>query len=346
MSRRSKGFKRMIWVCPNCQARNPGPEATCLQCGAPQPPEVDFILPAVADFVQDEAELARARLGPDLICPYCGARNPASNEACQQCSAPLDEAARRKAGAIARQEAPAAALTCSACGAGNPLGTSQCAQCGAPLGAGPDAQTASPPPAAAAAAPKKKRKFLLPALLLVLLACCGLFYALFMRPARTVTAQVSDVYWRTTVAVEEMQPVRYTNQRGEPPSEAYNVSCRVETTQVCEETTVDRGNGYAEVVEECHDEQEQVCSYTLDEWQLVDEYPLEGHTLEPRYAQPSLRPDQRQRKSLTLAVTFETGDERLPYTPESLAEFQRYQIGSTWQLTLNALGGVLAVSPP
>ncbi len=349
MAKRSKGFKRMIWICPNCQARNPGPEPTCLSCGAPQPPEAEFILPAQANFIQAESEIARARQGPDLICPYCGSRNPAGNITCRQCAAPLDEAARRRAGQIARQEIPASAQTCPACGAGNPLTATNCAQCGAPLGS--TAMPSPQPAAARALAPKKKNKmarlFGLGGLLFFLLLCCGLLYALFARPARTLTAQVSQVYWRTTVSVQEVQAVDYVNEPGDPPGDAYNVSCRVETTQICEETTVDRGNGYAEVIEECRDESETYCSYTVDEWTTIDTYTIDGYDLSPYYAQPTLAPGQRLgEQNLYLLVTFSAEGENWDYTPNSLDEFQRYIPGTQWALTLNALGGVIEVSAP
>ena len=235
-------------------------------------------------------------------------------------------------------------MTCPSCGAGNPTTAASCFQCGAPLGAQASVKGAGK--TSPENKPGKARK-ILPILLLALLACGGLFYALFLRPARAVTAQVSEVYWQTTVAVEEMQAVRYTDQTGSPPSEAYDVSSRTETTRVCEETTVDRGNGYAEVIEECYDEEHTYYSYTLDEWVTVDTYSLEGRTLQPEYAQPPVQAGQRLgRQDVRFQVTFSADGESWTYTPDSLAEFQRYRPGSRWQLQLNALGGIVSVSPP
>ena len=159
-----------------------------------------------------------------------------------------------------------------------------------------------------------------------------------------MTATVSDVYWQTSVPVQQIQAVNYSNETGSPPSEAYNVSCRTETTQVCEDKTIDRGNGYAEVVTECHDESTDYCSYTVDEWTTIQTYTLDGHDFSPQYSQPSLSSDQRLgNQSVTLTVYFTSEGEEYTYTPDDLGEFQQFAIGSTWTLKLNALGGVVGV---
>ena len=42
MAQESLGFVKLEWTCPKCGSRNPGPEKTCLGCGAPQPQDVKF----------------------------------------------------------------------------------------------------------------------------------------------------------------------------------------------------------------------------------------------------------------------------------------------------------------
>jgi len=37
--------------------------------------------------------------------------------------------------------------------------------------------------------------------------------------------------------------------------------------------------------------------------------------------------------------------EQKTYTPSSVSEFQQFDIGSTWTLKMNALGGIRSVSP-
>ena len=67
-------------------------------------------------------------------------------------------------------------------------------------------------------------------------------------------------------------PCNYSNESGNPPSGAYDVSCHDESHEVCEERVVDQGNGYGEVVQDCHDESQQYCSYTVDEWETIQTY--------------------------------------------------------------------------
>lgn len=155
---------------------------------------------------------------------------------------------------------------------------------------------------------------------------------------------MTNVYWQTSVPVQEVQAVNYSSERGSPPSDAYNLSCRTEEQEVCEEKTVDQGNGFAEVVRECHTESEQYCDYTVDEWKTIQTYTLDGNDLYPVYESPSLFNDQRLGSSSeTLTVTFSTPNGQETYSPTSESDFQQFYIGSTWTLKLNALGGILSV---
>jgi hypothetical protein len=174
--------------------------------------------------------------------------------------------------------------------------------------------------------------------------CCIAVLMLFVFPSRSVTGTVSNVYWRTSVPVQEVQPVNYSNERGNPPSDAYNVSCRTDSQEICEDKTIDRGNGYAEVVTECRTVEEQYCSYTVDEWKTIQTYDLEGTDLYPEYSDPNVFGDQRVGDSSTqLQVYFSTSDGEVTYSPDSVTEFQQYQPGSQWTLKLNAVGNVLSV---
>jgi hypothetical protein len=113
---------------------------------------------------------------------------------------------------------------------------------------------------------------------------------------------------------------------------------------VCEEKTIDRGDGSAEVVEDCHTESEQYCDYTLDEWTTVQTYTLDGHDTFPVYAQPNFSSDQRLgNESVDYTVYFDTEKGEKTYNPGSLSEFENFLIGSEWTLKLNALGGVVNV---
>ena len=177
-----------------------------------------------------------------------------------------------------------------------------------------------------------------------LLMCCVAILFTFVFPSRAVEGTVASVYWKTSVPVQEVQAVYHSEERGSAPSDAYDVSCRTESREVCEDKTVDQGNGYAEVVTECHTETDEYCSYTVDEWTTIQSYDLSGSDLFPEYAQPSVFNGQRLgNASATLTVTFDTPKGTITYTPGTVSEFQQFQIGSTWTLKLNALGGVLSV---
>jgi len=145
--------------------------------------------------------------------------------------------------------------------------------------------------------------------------------------------------------VQEIQAVNHSDERGSPPSDAYNVSCRNDSQEVCEQKTIDKGNGYSEVVEECHTETEQYCSYTVDEWQTIQTYTLDGNDLQPIYEDPNISSDQRlgdESEELTVTFSTENGEQET-YSPGTVSEFQQFTVGSTWKLKMNALGGIVSV---
>jgi hypothetical protein len=195
-------------------------------------------------------------------------------------------------------------------------------------------------------APKKTNWLLIGGILAAFAVCCVVIGALFFVPTKSVQATVADVHWQTSVPLQEIQAVDHSNEAGSPPSDAYNVSCRDETKNVCQQKTVDKGNGYSEVVEECHDETQQYCSYTVDEWTTIQTYTLDGNDLQPIYESPNVSSDQRLgRESEDLTVTFSTDKGEKTYHPDTVSEFQQFAIGSTWHLKMNTLGGVVGVEP-
>lgn len=350
MARRSKGFIELEWTCPNCNTRNKGSQKTCVNCGAPQPENVQFEAPAEKKLVSaDVAEQLKGR-GADIHCAFCGARNPSTAEVCSQCGADLKEGKARQAGGeIELSAGKLEPVTCTNCGTVNPGTNINCMQCGAPLPrpAGPaPAMPASTVLADAAAkgAKKKPNRLLLGGIGVALALCCVAILILFVFPSQSVQATVSDVYWQTSIPVQEIRAVDVNDERGSPPSDAYNVSCHDESREVCEERTIDRGNGYAEVVEDCHTEAEQYCDYTVDEWTTIQTYTLDGHDLSPYYEQPNISSDQRLGdESADYTVYFSSEKGEITYSPGSLSEFQQFQPGSSWTLKLNAVGGVLSV---
>ncbi len=356
--KRTLGYVQNEWVCPNCSTRNKGGEKTCENCGAPQPENVQFELPAEQKFVTDEKQKQAAQAGADIHCGFCGTRNPANAETCSQCGGDLKEGMARAAGQV--MEKPTARpkiVKCDNCGIENASSNAVCSNCGSPLPKiapaqpvfnAPQARSGISPAAPATGKKSTRSPWLIAAAVLGCLAlvCVGALM-LFVFPTSSVQATVTDVYWQTNVPVQEVQPVNYSNERGSPPSDAYNVSCYDDSQEVCEQRTIDRGNGYSEVVEECHTETEQYCSYTVDEWTTIQTYTLEGNDLRPVYENPSIASDQRLgNESETLTVYFLTEDgNQETYTPNSISEFQQFTPGSTWTLNLNLAGGVVGVEP-
>jgi membrane protease subunit (stomatin/prohibitin family) len=347
--RRSKGFIQLEWVCPNCDSRNPGPVKTCQNCGAPQPENVQFEQPAEGKMVTDEKAVQAAQAGADIHCGFCGTRNPATAKVCSQCGADLKEGKARQSGRVMEPaQAKPKTVTCTNCNTVNPSANTICSKCGAPL---PRA-VAQPPvsaavgltPAVSAPARKKTNWLMIGGVAAGLVVLCISALFMFVFPASTVQGTVANVYWQTSVPVEEEREVHYSNEEGSPPSGAYDVSCRTDTRQVCEQKTIDKGNGYAEVVQDCSDVSTQYCSYDVKEWQTIQTYTLDGNDVFPVYAEPNTSVGQRLgSESEELTVYFDTEEGEITYSPGSITEFQQYEIGSVWNLSLNALGGVLSV---
>lgn len=351
--RRTLGYIQNEWTCPNCGTRNKGSIKTCENCGAPQPENVQFELPAEQKFVADDASINAAKAGADIHCGFCGTRNPATAETCSQCGADLKEGKRRQVGQVMQAVPPSQQpkiIKCDNCGTDNPASNSVCSKCGSPLPKSTPPSLAASAPAGAGMAkltvPKKTNWLLIGGVLAGLIICCVVIAALFF-PSKSVQATVVDVHWQTSVPLQEIRAVDYNNQAGNPPSDAYDVSCRDESRDVCEQRTIDKGNGYSEVVEECHTETQQYCSYTVDEWTTIQTYTLDGNDLFPIYDDPSVSSGQRLgQESEELTITFMTSDgERESYSPDTVSEYQQFTKGSTWTLKVNAVGGIVGVEP-
>ena len=350
-SRRTLGYIQNEWTCPNCGTRNKGGMKTCENCGAPQPENVQFELPSEQKLVTDEEQIKAAAAGADIHCPFCGTRNPATAKTCSQCGGDLSEGKVRESGRVMHTPlAQPKTIKCTNCGTENPGHNTVCSKCGSPLPRVAPVQAVAPNvarPMVGLAKSKKTNWILIGGILAFLAVCCVVIGALFFFPTKSVKATVTDVHWETSVPVQEIRTVHYSNEEGSPPSDAYDVSCRNESHDVCQNKTIDKGNGYSEVVQECQTVTNQYCSYTRDEWQTIHTYTLDGNDLRPIYEDPNISSGQRLgSESEDLSVTFSTQDgEQKDYSPSSVSEFQQFAVGSTWTLQMNALGGITSVKP-
>jgi ribosomal protein L32 len=310
---------------------------------------VEFVAPAERKVVTDEKSLKRAKAGADIYCAFCETRNPATQEACIQCGADLTEGKRRKAGGEVRQRKAEKMIACPSCDTENASSNHTCSECGAPL-MGENVVTARAMPKSTGTEQaknkldsKKKNNWIV-AIVIAVILCCIAGAIFFFSPSKSVTGTVDDVYWQTSIPLQEEGEVNYSNERGSPPSGAYDVSCHTESEEVCTEEMVDQGNGFAEVVKNCETHSEEYCSYSVMEWQTVETFTLDGHDYAPEYANPSLSSGQRLgNEDVTYTVTFSADSEMLDYSVDDLDEYRQFQIDSEWTLKMNRLGGIVSV---
>lgn len=358
MARKSLGYVKLAWTCDRCDSENPGPRKFCNACGAPQPAEVEFHQPAQEIFITKPDELEAAKAGADVHCPYCGARNPAAATYCGACGGGLEGAQQRQAGKVlgAHRSGKPLPKICSSCGTHNLASALECAGCG-------DSLTSVRAPAKVEKTAVKTKKGGLPSVIIIgaVVACialAGIAWAIFGRTEET-TATVSDVNWSRSIPIEMLGEVEAEDWLDQIPAEAEVQSCEdtFRTTQsepapgaveVCGTPyTIDEGSGYGEVVQDCEYEiYDDYCTYTTIDWVVFETVTVSGDDLNPFWPDVNLTSDQRMADGEeAYEVTFTGQDRTYTYTPDSEAEFSKFSLGSTWNLDVNALGGIVSLEP-
>ena len=356
MAKKKLGNVELQWTCPNCGAINSGPEKVCQSCGAPQPEDVVFEQATHQELISDEKVAEKAAKGPDIHCPYCGARNPADAKVCSQCGGDLSEGARRKAGQVvgAFETGPVKMIKCPHCGAENPDTAKTCSQCGASL-------HVEKPPKVKLAPPSTKSKtglsIALIAVVIVLCAAVALF-AMFAMRTKDIQGTVTAVRWERSIPIMAYLPMEYENWQDQIPQDAQIESCRQEERMVVEEPvpdateecgtpyTVDTGTGYGDVVRDCvYHVYDNYCTYSVNEWQVVDTVSVSGTDYAPYWPQPSLEEGQQLGEDRTeeYKIMFDAGDKDYTYTTSDYNLFQSCQIGTTWKLNVNSFGTVVSI---
>src|SRR5919204_6932444 len=128
MPEETLGYVELEWTCKNCGSKNPGSQKVCANCGAPMEEKQQFELPAQEQLITDEAQIAQAKHEADVICGFCGTRNPADAKNCSQCGASLADAKARQTGETlgALQDKPVPDIACPSCGTMNPATALKC----------------------------------------------------------------------------------------------------------------------------------------------------------------------------------------------------------------------------
>ena len=362
MTKKSVGYVNMLWTCPRCTTRNPGAQKFCNGCGAPQPPDVAFEQAPEEKLLTDAREIARAKAGPDIHCPYCNGRNPSTAKFCGACGGDLAGGKARESGRVVGgfRSGPAAPVVCTRCGTGNPASSLKCSNCGASLAPGTAADVQASAGSAPSAARPARR---VPAILvIVLIALCGLatLAILLLTSRKTETiGVVESAKWERSVAIEGLQQVEHEGWQDEIPSSAYVGSCREDyrytsqdpvanSVEVCGTPyTVDTGSGYGEVVQDCsYEVYDTLCSYTVEEWAVIDTAVASGTYSAPAWPSFSLAGNERQGDaSESYSVVLLTDDGRYTYTPDSASEFSSFTVGSEWLLEISGFGSVTGIEP-
>jgi hypothetical protein len=358
MARKTIGYVELAWNCPRCGTENPGPRKFCTGCGAPQPRDVQFHNLENAVLLTEEADIRKAKAGPDIHCPYCHARNPGDAEYCGACGGDLKDAEARESGQIvgAFRQRKGLERKCPYCGTLNTSNALECSGCGASLAVRPEQRSVEAP----ATSPTRSRlpKFAgLGCLAVILIGAAVLLFSLFRR--EELTATVRQVEWTYTIPILALTPVEQDAWRDELPLEAEIINCSEELRETRNEPvsgalevcgtpyTIDEGSGYGEVVQDClYEVYDDYCSYTTMDWVAIDSVTESGTDLEPYWPDLNLQADQQAGEGETeYAVTFSSGSDRYRYYPDDEIEFSRYNPGSTWLIEVNQLGGVSVIEP-
>jgi ribosomal protein L40E len=280
------------------------------------------------NFIKDEALIRMAKAGPDIHCPFCGTRNPATAELCSNCGGELS------LGGKARQ-------------AGEKVSTVAEAR-----------EPAAPEPPAV---PRKKisRTSAILAVVggLALIAACIAGF-LFFTKTDDVQAVVMDVEWERSIAIEAYTTVTRQDWWDGVPADAEILSCSQEyrytsdqpepnSTEVCEEEeTEDTGTGLGEVVQYCvYRVYDDYCEYTVWDWVVVDTITESGDDLSPFWPDVNLAGEQREgvRKE-AYTIIFADGGDAYTYSTSDSALFTKAEPGSKWVLEVNSFG-VQSIKP-
>jgi ribosomal protein L40E len=317
---------------------------------------VAFVQPAEERILTDAEKIARARIGPDIHCGYCGARNRADAANCRQCGGEMAAGEVRAAGAVlgAHRDQPQPPVACPTCGRENPAAMRHCRGCGAPL---PQAELPTAPLPESADEGKGSGRMIMLIVGGIVLAIVAFIF--FLTRSEETSSVVQQIEWERSIAIEALVPVTYEDWLDEIPNEGSVLSCdsQVRSTQnepapnaveVCgTPVTVDQGSGFGEVVQECFYEiYADWCEYSVDEWQTVETVEARGPGLNAFWPEFSLEPEQREgERTEEYTIFFDEEGKSYRYQVSDPERAALFTPGSRWILSVNFLDAVLDAQP-
>lgn len=336
-----KGVYEMVWDCQYCGSKGL-PARThkfCPNCGAAQET-------ASRRFPSDEEKKAVAAdyqyKGASLICPACNTVNEGDAQFCQQCGAPLSEAARAKT--VATQQRAAGAAF-----AADSERNVQQEELDADL-----AKTK-------AASGKKGGIPWLTILIvgIVGLVVVGILAALFWK--KDVQAQVTQLNWERVVMIEAFSAVPGGDWCDSMPMDAYSVSRsqrqrsvnRIPDGETCTTRRVDQGDGTFREEEVCQTKYREepvyddYCSYTVNRWVRSREAEASGvlGQQEPAWPNANLRggtglgAERESGRDADYRVVLQAGDQTYTCTLDDETVWRRIAVGAAYDLSVGVLTG-------
>jgi len=113
--------------------------------------------------------------------------------------------------------------------------------------------------------------------------------------------------------------------------------------------TVDTGSGVGKVVQDCvYQVYDQYCSYTVQEWRVVDTVSESGNIgQDPSWPEISLAAGRREGSSRqeTYTIVFLSDGEVYTYQTGSYDLFRQAEPGDEWSLEINGLGQIVSAQP-
>ncbi|MEI8130953.1 MAG: zinc ribbon domain-containing protein [Leptolinea sp.] len=353
MAQKKVGYVELEWICPNCKTRNPGLSKTCQSCGSPQPADVEFESKADEQLIEDEAKFKQAEKGADIHCGFCGARNPADAVTCSQCGGDIKEGKQRAAGKVLGgfQATEGSITLCPNCKTDNPANAQICSKCGAPL-------NASVKPAEIA-----KKGFSLGCIIgivVAVLAVIGLIILLSIGGQKKgLEGTLSGATWERIIEVQLFGPVQKDDWKDKVPTNAKIGQCTdrsrsfsdkpvPNSKEVCGDPyKVDKGNGVAEVVQDCKYEVfDSYCEYSVDEWHTGDSLKAAGSGVGVVWPDTNLGPQQREGdRTENYSLHFSVDGKDYTYQTSDYSLYQQATPGSRWKITVNGFGSIVSIEP-